>query len=49
MGAPRNANAAGQVAMIYTTAPSTATWTIAVSGGALAASVNSYQWSYQCN
>jgi hypothetical protein len=45
----RNVNASGQVAMIYTTAPSTTTWTIAVAGGALPASINSYQWSYQCN
>jgi trimeric autotransporter adhesin len=45
----RNANASGQVAMIYTTAPSTTTWTIAVSGGAVPPSVSSYQWSYQCN
>jgi trimeric autotransporter adhesin len=46
---PRNANGSGQVAMIYTTAPSTTTWAIAVAGGALPASINSYQWSYQCN
>jgi hypothetical protein len=46
---PRNANAAGQVAMIYTTAPSSTSWTLAASGGPLAASTNSYQWSYQCN
>jgi hypothetical protein len=45
----RNANAAGQVAMIFSTAPSSTTWSIAVSGGALPASVSSYQWSYQCN
>jgi trimeric autotransporter adhesin len=45
----RNANASGQVAMLYTTAPSTTTWTIAVAGGAVPASINSYQWSYQCN
>jgi trimeric autotransporter adhesin len=45
----RNANASGQVAVLYTTAPSTTTWTIAVAGAALAASTNSYQWSYQCN
>jgi hypothetical protein len=46
---PRNANASGQVAMLYTTAPSTTTWAIAVAGGAVPASINSYQWSYQCN
>jgi hypothetical protein len=46
---PRNANAAAQVAMIYTTAPTSTTWTIGVAGGALPASINSYQWSYQCN
>ena len=45
----RNANAAGQVAMIYTTAPTSTTWIIGVAGGALPASINSYQWSYQCN
>jgi len=46
---PRNPNAAGQVAMIYTTAPSSTSWTVAASGGPLAPSTNSYQWSYQCN
>lgn len=46
---PRNANTSPQVAMIYTTIPTLTTWTIAMSGGALPASINSFQWSYLCN
>lgn len=45
---PRNANAVGQVAMVYTTAPSTTIWTISVGGSAIPASTTSFIWSYAC-
>lgn len=44
---PRNASAVGEVAMIYTTAPNTTTWTIAVAGSAVPIS-STYSWSYSC-
>jgi hypothetical protein len=45
---PRNANAVGQVLMVYSTSPSTTSWTIAVAGSAIPASITSYLWSYHC-
>lgn len=44
---PRNSSAAGQVGMIYTTAPTSTSWTIAVAGSPLSAS-STYSWSYLC-
>lgn len=43
-----NVNATGQVAMIYSTTPSTTTWTIAVSGTAVPASTSGFTWGYTC-
>jgi len=43
----RNAAAAGVVGTVYTTAPTTAGWSIAVGGTAVAAST-AYSWSYSC-
>lgn len=44
---PRNAATALAATMVYTTAPTTTTWTIGVGGTALTAST-AYSWSYQC-
>jgi trimeric autotransporter adhesin len=44
---PRNAASAAAVTTVYTTAPTTAAWTIGVGGTALGAST-AYSWSYDC-
>jgi hypothetical protein len=44
---PRNAVSAAASATVYTTAPSTTTWTIAVGTSALTDST-AYSWSYSC-
>jgi hypothetical protein len=44
---PRNAAAASATGTIYTTAPTTTGWTIAVGATALSAST-AYSWSYSC-
>jgi hypothetical protein len=44
---PRNANAAAQAGFIYTTSPSTTSWTIAVGGSAIPDSTT-FIWNYSC-
>jgi hypothetical protein len=44
---PRNAATAAATGTVYTTAPTTSSWTIAVGSTALTAST-AYVWSYQC-
>lgn len=44
---PRNAVSALAAAMLYSTAPTTASWTMAVGGTALTAST-AYSWYYAC-
>jgi len=44
---PRNAAAASGMGTVYTTAPTTAGWSIVVGGTAVAAST-AYSWSYSC-
>lgn len=45
---PQNTNAVGQVAMVYTTQPSTTIWTISIGGSAIPASTSSFVWGYIC-
>jgi hypothetical protein len=44
---PQGVNAVGQSSMVYTTAPTTTGWTLAVAGSAIPISTT-YTWGYAC-